>query len=115
MLTEKPTPTVDAIEYAATSREIPPEYLEQLIAGLREAGQHRGINDRKAAGIALEAILHFLYDQKPITKECLHRPLYELLAGLQDLEDGRTPALLRANKVLNRPPRGSLRADPERS
>jgi hypothetical protein len=83
--------------------------LVQLEAGLREAIKHRGIDDRTAAGLALGAVLDFLYTQPHLTADSLHRPLYELLAALDDLGKGRVASMLEPPaRFRNRPPDGAL-------
>jgi hypothetical protein len=81
--------------------------LAQLEAGLREAIKHRGVDDRTAAGLALGAVLEFLYAQRHLTAENLHRPLYELLAALDDLNKGRVAPMLEPRQFGNRPPIGA--------
>jgi hypothetical protein len=76
-----------------------------LEAGLREALKHRGIDDRKAAGLALGAVVNLFHDALPhLTAQNLHMPLFDLLAALQDLEQGRVAPMLRPTQFGNRPP-----------
>ena len=81
--------------------------MAQLEAGLREAIKHCGIDDRTAAGHALGAVLEFLYSQGHLTRGNLHRPLYELLAALEDLKQGRVAPMLKPVTFGNRPPDGA--------
>src|SRR5262249_24087718 len=82
--------------------------LAQLEAGLREAIKHHGVDDRTSAGLALGALLDFLYSQPHLIAENLHRPLYDLLAALEDLDQGRVAPMLHPVQFGNRPPAGTL-------
>jgi hypothetical protein len=64
-----------------------------------------------AAGRALGAVLEFLYTQPRLTADRLHRPLYELLAALDDLNSGRVAPMLTPVRFGNRPPRGSVESE----
>jgi hypothetical protein len=82
--------------------------LAELAVGLREAAQHRGSDDRRAAGLALGAVLNFLFDALPeLTKQELHMPLADLLAALETLSYGRVSPMLQPTWAGNSPPFGA--------
>jgi hypothetical protein len=81
--------------------------LAHLEASLRDALRHRGIDDRKAAGDALRAVLEFIYTQPRLTRQGCHYPLFDLLAALDDLNQGRIAPMLHAKFFGNRPPEGA--------
>lgn len=84
------------------------EALAELAAGLKEALTDRGSDDRRAAGLALQAVLHFLYDEHPeLTHQDLHMPLADLLVALEALNSGRVSPMLKPAWAGNNPPFGA--------
>jgi hypothetical protein len=64
-----------------------------------------------AVGLALGAVLHFLYAHPHLTAQRLHRPLYVLLAALDDLSKGRVAPMLEPAVFENRHPDAAIKRE----
>jgi hypothetical protein len=83
--------------------------LGQLEADLKEAVVLMDSNSRKAAGLAVKACLEFVYAHPHLTAQSLSRPLFDLLAALNDLDQGIRSAMLEPALFGNRPPERAVR------
>jgi hypothetical protein len=85
--------------------------LQRFKAGLKEALARLGQDDRTAARLAVRAALEFVYAHPDFTAEGLSRPLFELLAALDDLGKGRVAPMLRPISFANRHPDAATRKE----
>jgi hypothetical protein len=81
----------------------------KLEADLKEAVVFMDSNSRRAAGLAVWACLEFVYAHRHLTAQSLTRPLFILLAALDDLDKGIRPAMLEPTRFGNRPPERAAR------
>ena len=81
--------------------------LQRLVSTLQEAAQLPDGDDggRRAAKLQLKAVIDFLDNLVSTTRLEMnpHDPLFRLLAGLDDLESGITPLMLKARAKKGRP------------
>ena len=83
--------------------------LAQLEADLTEALDFMDSNSRRAAGLAVRACLEFVQAHRRLASKGLTRPLFDLLAALDDLDKGIRPAMFEPVVYGNRPPERAVR------
>jgi hypothetical protein len=85
--------------------------FEKFEADLKQAVGFMERDSRMAAGLAVKAALEFVYAHQHFTEQGLNRPLYALLAALDDLNKGRVAPMLKPRRVDNRRPDSAVRKE----
>jgi hypothetical protein len=83
--------------------------LTKLEADLTEAVGFMDSNSRTAAGLAVKAFLEFIYAHPHLAAQGFSRPVFDLLAALDDLDEGRVAPMLKPAQFGNRPPERTVR------
>jgi hypothetical protein len=83
--------------------------LTKLEADLTEAVGFMDSNSRTAAGLAVRACLKFVHAHPHLAAQGFSRPLFGLLAALDDLDKGGVAPMLKPALFGNRPPERAVR------